>query len=224
MKKHNKKLIVLFAIFCVLFTGASMAKADIVTNIPSPQKIETYVVPTCTIGTYYDVFTPAGFEYGRPNPCGWAFNVGSGQQGTYTIVEETGFYMDQNLSDSILDPLYVSSINYTFTPKTPTPSIIGGGLTLFGGVSNGGNGLPLTSTDFVGQVATALGATGNGIYPILALIAGIILALIITTKIISIYKKTDDKKQTKIVNKTTKERTKIGLYNKEGRLLGYRFE
>jgi hypothetical protein len=98
----------------------------------------------------------------------------------------------------------------TFTvPTPPAPPL---GLNFFGGTSSGTGSGTMTNSAFVGQVATALGATTTGIYPIVALVGGIILALILIGKIISMYKQ---------AGATTDTKIKAGhTYNSLGKDLG----
>ena len=227
MKSFCKNLIGILAVGSVLVLGANSALASIVLSLTSPQQASTPITITMTGNSPHAViYNTNNGGSGVPVVEGLATGTGfvwtPTIAGNYSIVQcnagSSGGSVCSNptitYTDMVSNPSYpeVGLQFYTITAP-PTPI----GLTFFGGQSSGTGSGHMTNTAFVGQVATALGATTAGIYPIVALIAGILVALIITTKIISLYKKTGTagtKTKEKPLRKTT------ALYNKDGRYAG----
>ena len=233
MKSFCKNLIGILAVGSVLVLGANSALASVTINsgMTSPQTINTInsvgLEIQNTAGTDLECYYNDGTGFVNYNGiCGGLSPVYTSitpSIGTYTFIEcnsaISGSVCDSTtqsttLTQALADSGFIDSLTFVITPNTPPPAT---GLTFFGGTSSGTGTGTMTNTAFVGQVATALGATTAGIYPIVALIAGILVALIITTKIISLYKKTGTagtKTKEKPLRKTT------ALYNKDGRYAG----
>ena len=198
MKNFYKNLIGVMAVATVLLGGATLAHADSVTVIPSLGiDTSTDVQIACTYNDYFKVFNPDDSEFFSNVAFCQGFDIPTdlgtlSQTGTYTIIlfsndivyEST---LPTTISGSIAASYYISSetFNVNVSPTAGTT-----GLTFFGGTSSGTGGGVMDAPTFLSQTADALGATASGIYPILAIIAGLILTFILITKIAGLYKQT----------------------------------
>jgi hypothetical protein len=198
MQKHIKNLINILAVSSVLILGASTAFASISTSVSSPQSPGTPVVFTSTVGSVCMVYDTAHGNVAVSHSClsgaSFPYITLSSTPDTYTIVEcnpSLDIYCDSRytLSSAETGPGFISENVFTFSSTPPPPPAVSG-LTFFGGTSSGTGGSALTGSVFTSQVANALSATGLGVYPIVALVAGLILALIIATKVIGLFKQT----------------------------------
>jgi hypothetical protein len=192
-------------LFLVLFLIPSISFASISFSVPSPQVFFSgvSVFPTCTIGNVVTGFFSDGLKADtgtlcNPNTGGridFNFNSNYSRPDTYTIVEcntalslhNCGNTYINDLADARADLGYIGETTYIFTAP-PAPPVLG--LTFFGGQSSGTGGATMDAPAFLSQTATALDATASGIYPILAIVAGLILTFIVIKKIIGLYKQT----------------------------------
>lgn len=155
----------------------------------------TYSPSGNLVHTFSSCFTSSGFIYGS-----------GGLNGDWTFFECDGSVIGgdcstspQTLLEMQADAGVITSLVFTFGAVIP-PSTFSG-LSIFGGTAPS-VGTPLTSSDWLGQTATAVQATTNTTGPVIALVAGMIIALVVASYVISIFRETDVKtKQTKNVNK-----------------------
>jgi hypothetical protein len=218
MLKKIKNLISILAVVG-LIAGASSVYASsshLTYSVATPQTTGTAILinGSDAVGSYAHVYDSTGAEVGF----GYAgafigYTWTPTTAGVYTIAECDNIIASCNVSIPTLTTVeasagYSGSDTYTITTPVAPPL----GLNFFGGTSSGTGSGTMTNTAFIGQVATALGATTTGIYPIVALVGGIILALILIGKIISMYRQ---------AGATTDTKIKAGhTYNSLGKDLG----
>ena len=77
----------------------------------------------------------------------------------------------------------------------PPPPVIPIGLDIFGGTAPS-SGTPFTGPEMTTQLTASVGNTMSGLGPIVAIVAGIILAFGIILKVVSLFSETDNKKET----------------------------
>ena len=229
MKKY-----VLLLITPLLFVG-NFAFASITISPTSPQLITTpsYSLSVTTgdrvliYGTDGTLFGYTPINSGNPQHRSAETGVG-----TETFVECDSTIAlavcsgadgaDSTIALAESDTGYISKRTFTWVKDFP-PS--GTGISILGGHTNGTGGLPLTSNDLTANVASALQTTGDGLFPIVALVIGIFLAMGIIKTIANMFKLSDQQKKYEKTLKTEKPlRQKTALYNKDGRFAGFRFD
>lgn len=233
MQKHFKKIISALAFFAILFCGVNLAHAEITFNLPSPQPIGADININMSIGDVWIAYDSSGNFYMFPAEGGFhSYSLAD----TFTLIECNSAVEGSvcpyassallTLTEAEADPGFISETTFTFTALPPPPPTTG--LVFFGGTSSGTGTGTMDSTSFLANVASAYSATGVGIYPIVAIIAGLILTFILIKKIIGLSKQTGKSGQGKMgmtfkgVNKSLKKQTT--LYNKDGKFAGYRFD
>jgi len=208
MKNYIKNLIGILAVATVLIGGAHSAFAS-----------TTYTIPDSNPNWNYAIYNSSGnFLIASSTTNEKTFPISSlGITGTTDTwisysngwTNNSGFFQGNGSTLAYVQSAGVINTTGTFVVPSSARAPYSG-ITFFGGTPTGGT--QLTNTAFVGQVATALGATTTGIYPIVALVGGIILALILIGKIISMYKQ---------AGATTDTKIKAGhTYNSFGKDLG----
>jgi hypothetical protein len=179
MKKH------IFIVGIILFP--MFASAFITLSPPNTQMAEKPISITCSQGD-----TAVFYDSTGQNGGGTACNGISGTStlGIITIVEcdssvlLSNCGLDSTLALAELDTGFVSKITYLITPFKASA------LTLFDPNTSG-------NEDFISGITASVGTTGNGLFPIIALIIGIILAIIFATQIIDLVHETKNKQKTK---------------------------
>jgi hypothetical protein len=204
MKNFYKNLIGVMAVAIVLLGGATLARADSINVIPNVGIINfTDVKIACTNtnnenNNYamvfgQDVYANSPFSLftcqGLDSPVDVGTFPASGNWSVCMLYKSDGWRgvdLPQTKNDCFSSSYFDTSA--TFNVLAPTVGL--GALTFFGGTSSGTGGGVMDAPTFLSQTADALGATASGIYPILAIVAGLILAFILISKIAGLYKQT----------------------------------
>lgn len=210
MKNYIKNLISILAVASVLIVGANSVYANsfVSTNLPSGTSIDeinsTGLTFTFNAGdTYYEYVSTTPISTSDTSTDNYTFSSSYVlPYGISPTVDANYYYLimlcdtttgscpDSGTPNTVLTSSgYVgSSDNFFVADTTPPPPVLG--LTFFGGKSSGTGAGVMDAPTFLSQTATALDATASGIYPILAIVAGLILTFIVIKKIIGLYKQT----------------------------------
>lgn len=199
MKTAIKKIISALGVIAIIAIP-TLAKASISFTSPVYPSPISYV---CSTASRIDVFETSTGRYVYGTACDTSMTIDYANfsyghslvysPSTYTAVSSLSDldgpllqqYCDNtNLSTCLASAgtEQVTTFSISPTPPTFTP------VTLFGGTTNGTGGQLYTSSDLISQTANALNATASGIYPIVALVIGLFLTAIISTKIMGMYK------------------------------------
>ena len=239
MKNAFKKIISALGVLAIIALPTLANASAITVTGPQPRTTDVYKVtglPSGYIRTYrYD--TTAGVTTfnltGRVNNYQTYpyYVMNSGTAGhSYTIIflqdtSNTGItclnhtltWCEHQTANPLIFSFKINNITSNIWTLPPT------GLVFFGGKTSGTGGTPLTNTGFITQTANALNATTSGIYPIIALVIGLFLTAVLSTKIITMFKQAGTTKESKTnINKPLRKQT--ALYNKDGKLAGFRFD
>ena len=223
MKSYIKNLIGILAVVTILICGANSAYADVSFSPSSPQQVGISIEFACSVGNTFveydhlgNVITDDWFTCPSTLDPLYSTTVTAG---TDTFVECDSTVLGNNCqgNDATLtlaraDTGYVSDAPFTFT-NAPSGGL---GLLFFGGESSATMRSPLTNSAFVANVASAFGTTQAGFFPIVALIAGFVLALILIKKVLSMFKQTGNTgTKSGVKNATALHRKNMGLWVRE---------
>lgn len=208
MKKHIKNLIATIAVATFLLGGGSAFASGFIGSYSGtlpPSELTTgythYLVKDNGIQPYFYYYN-GNLSYGtnpamppfQPNPS--EYITFSGDYLKVYYVDET-FGTDGTGTGNIniqANASYYSDQSLVFpNPNAPTPPATIRGISIFGGHTHAtGSVTAYTGTAMIGQTATALHATMDGIAPIGAVVIGLILTFIVIGFIINMTLRSED--------------------------------
>lgn len=191
MKNQLKKI--MFSVFVSVFVlfGYSMAFASMTITPTSPQAPNTSISVTCSSPDAYAViiYNSLG-NYVSFKTCPTT-TLTSVTAGDFSLVEaDANFQISQTLTQMQGSSSYRSLSSYTFSNPV-IPPVVTGGVHFLGATALTGTG------SLTNQLTASVGTTSGSLLPVLAVVAGIIFAMIGLNYIFGLMREVDKNKKAK---------------------------